>query len=498
MPQVTHAAIDLGSNSFHLVVARVVGDDIHVLDRLKDQVQLARGLDADGNLSDDAQQRALDSLARFNQRLRVVPPHQVRAVGTNTLRRVHDGGDFLARAELALGHPIEIISGAEEARLIYLGVSYDLHDDGGARRLVVDIGGGSTECIVGEGDHILRADSLFMGCVGFTQRFFPDGRLTEAAFEQATVAARLELGPVHRLYRRLGWSDVYGSSGTITAIQDILQANGWGDHSITPVGLHSMRRALVAAGHVDAVTLPGLKPERALVLAGGFAVLDAVFRSLGVEKLVAAQGALREGVLLDMLGRLGHAGGDTREKSVRQLRDRYGADPAQAERVERLALLLLAQVQDRWGLDPGDAERALRWAAQLREIGMAIGYTGYHRHSSYLVENSVLPGFSRGEQCLVAALVLEQRRRIVLDRIRVLVGSQVERTTRLVLLLRLASRLNRTRSPKQRPRIDLQAGERTVHLAFPDGWLDDRPMTRADLETEARAFAEVGYTLTWQ
>ncbi len=494
MPKSTYAAVDLGSNSFHLVVARVVDGEVHVLDKLKDRVRLAAGLDADGNLDAAAQQRALDSLARFNQRLRVVSPEQLRAVGTNTLRKAHGAADFLARAEAALGHPIAIISGQEEARLVYKGVCHDLQDTG-ARRLVVDIGGGSTEVIVGEGVHILRADSLFMGCVGYTLRFFPDGQLTDAAFDRATVAARLELGAVKRLYRSLGWVNAYGSSGTINAVQTVLQANGWCDHCVTTEGLGRLRRAMVEAGSIDALSLPGLKPERAQVLPGGFAVLDAVLRSLHVPQMVAAQGALREGVLLELLAAAGAR--DVRDDTVRRLRDRYHADALQAERVERLALQLLAQVDRAWGLDDGESAQILRWGAQLREIGMAISYAGYHRHGAYLIENSDMPGFSRGDQWLLAALVLGQRRRFHIDRFRQLTGQQYPRALRLALLLRLAARLNRTRSPRPRPWIDLQVDDAAVHLTFPADWLDDRPLTRADLEGEVRYFAEVGYQLTW-
>ena len=495
MPDSTLAALDLGSNSFHLVVARLVQGQLHVVDRVKERVRLAQGLTADGDLDEASQGRAFAALEQFEHRLRAVSASRVRVVGTNTLRKARNGPDFVARAEEILKHRVEIISGYEEARLVYQGVSHEVAD-GGGRRLVVDIGGGSTECIIGEGPQVLRADSLFMGCVSFSERFFPDGVITDDALDRAILAARLELGPVKRIFRGLGWDHCYGSSGTIAAVQEILVANGWADHSVPAEGLRRLRKALRKAGNIKALKLEGLKPERAPVLAGGVAVLSGVFRELHVQEMVASNGALREGVLHDLLGRDGE--GDVRELSVRRMRDRFHADPAQADRVENLALRLLAQVDRAWGLGEPRHKQLIRWAAQLREIGLAIANAGYHKHGAYLVQHTEMPGFARGEKSIVAALILGQRRRLRRDAVEALVGRrQVEEVLRLALILRLASRLTRTRSPRPRPWIDVTVGERALRLDFPAGWLEERPLTVADLQSEVRFFAELGYALEW-
>lgn len=488
------AAVDLGSNSFHMVIARVIDEHhLQVIDKLRERVQLAAGLDDQARLSEDAQARALSCLRRFNQLLESFRPEQVRVIGTNTLRQAANGAEFREKAAAALGRPIEVVSGQEEARLVYLGVLHDSEDDG-ARRLVVDIGGGSTECIIGEGPELLRADSLYMGCIGYTRRFFPDGRITADAMERAITAARLELGPVQRLYRNLGWARAYGSSGTIDAVQTILDQSNWTDHCITPDGLDQLRDALIAAGHADALNLPGLKADRAPVIAGGLAVLCGVFRSLHIEEMVASDGALREGALYDLLGR--QTTHDVRQTTIARLRERYGVDQSQATRVERVAAALGEQARAAWELSDEDLLH-LRWAAQIHEIGQLMAYTGHHRHAAYIVANSNLPGFSRGAQAFLAAVVLAHRRAIVPERVAALVGGQMRRALRLALLLRIAVVVNRTRSPSPRPKIKLDPRGDRVQLTFPPGWLAERPLSRADLETEALFLAPVGFTLSW-
>ncbi len=493
--QRTYAAVDLGSNSFHLLVARDEGGRLSVVDKLKERVRLASGLDAQRELSEDAAGRALECLELFGHRLVHVNPDHVRAVGTNTLRKMADPTTFLARAEAALGHHIEIISGAEEARLVYRGVAHDLADDG-ERRLVVDIGGGSTEVIVGEGSEILRADSLFMGCVEFTQRYFGDGRLTPESFERAIVAARLELGSMHRSFKRLGWSRSLGSSGTINAVQTVLTQNGRSDHCITDAGLDWLIEQLVAARKVRKLALEGLKDERAQVFAGGVAILKGLFRSLRIERMVASTAALREGVIHELVGR--EARHDIRDETVARMGERFGADPVHAERVAELALRLFDQSASGWSLDREEGRRLLRWAAALHEIGKAISYTGYHRHGAYLVANGEMPGFSRGQQALVAALLQGQRRKLVPDRVRELAGHRTDDVLHLIVLLRLATRLSRTRSPNPRPPIALEVDGPNVALHFPDGWLAERPLTLADLEMEAGRIAAAGFRLTWR
>ncbi|MCB9526598.1 MAG: exopolyphosphatase [Myxococcales bacterium] len=495
MPHTTrYAAVDLGSNSFHLVICNAEDAQLTVVDKLKERVRLAAGLDEANRLSEDAQWRALAALRRFGQRLAEFNPERVRVVATNTLRKAVNRETFLAQAREALGHPIEVISGQEEARLVFLGVNRSIEGAAG-RRLVVDIGGGSTECIVGEVDAIARADSLHMGCVSWTQRFFKDGKITADRLDEAIIAARLELGPVQRLYRELGWDVCYGSSGTVNAIQSVLTECGWCEHVIKPEGLDRLQAKLVEAGRVDNVDLPGLKPERRDVVLGGFAVLRAVFRAFKIKAMVASKAALREGVVFDLMGRAHHA--DVRDGTVSRLQARFGLDVPQAERVAEVALRLLDQVGGTLGLPRDEAAEYLGWAAQLHEIGKAVSYTGHHKHGAYIVAHAEMPGFSQGEQAILAALLLGHRRKYKRERIEALGVTRFGLVEKLTLLLRLAVALNRTRSPQPRPEVALKMDGMALELVCPPGYLADRPLTRADLETEARVFASLGYTLTW-
>ena len=489
----TYAAVDLGSNSFHLLVVREVDGGLHIVDKLRERVRIAAILGPDNTLDPELWGPALATLEQFGQRLHDVPQHHVRAVGTNTLRKAVNREVFTRAAEAALGHPIEVISGAEEARMVYIGVAHDL-EDSGERRLVIDIGGGSTECVIGEGLDVLLTDSLYMGCVEFTQRFFGDERITPGQMQEAIVAARLELGSIHRAYREFGWRRSYGSSGTINAVQEVLTQNGQCDHVITVDGLQWLIDQMAGAKRISRLRLKGLKPERAAVFPGGVCILAALFRSLKLEQMVASNAALREGVIYDLLGRRID---DVRDQTVRRMRDRYAADPRQAQRVERLAQTLAESLAGPLGLEFDRAQRFLRWASQLREIGKAISYTGYHRHGAYLIANSDMPGFSRSEQNLLAALVLGQRRKLHPERIAALVGAHTEEAIRLCIVLRLASRLNRTRSPTPRPEIGVAVDDTAIHLTFPPGWLAERPLTLADLELEAQSLSVIGFELSW-
>jgi exopolyphosphatase/guanosine-5'-triphosphate,3'-diphosphate pyrophosphatase len=491
-PPETIAALDLGSNSFHLVVARVVGGIPQVVDRLRERVVLAAGLDKHDQLKEAAQERALACLARFGQRLRTLEPDEVRAVGTNALRKAANARAFLKRAQAALGHPVEVISGHEEARLIYLGVAHDLADDGG-RRLVVDIGGGSTECIVGERFEIHQVDSLFMGCVATTLAHFPDGVLGKGRFEDALMAARLEIEPIERRYRGLGWGHAVGASGTILSIEEALRENGWSRGGITRKGLERLREALLRHKRVEDVRIKGLKEERAEVLPGGLAILLALFEGFGIQRMGVSQGALREGLLYDMLGRIRRE--DVREQTIALFVERYHVDAEHVAAVERTALALLEQAERAWALTGEEQRRLLVWAARLHEIGVTLSYTGYHKHGAYLVANSDMRGFSREDQLRLAALIRNHRRRISEEHLEDLSAELREATLRLTLLLRLAVRLNRARSARATLLPRLTVRERSLALAFPSGWLDARPMTRADLEEEAAYFEEAGYRL---
>lgn len=485
------AAVDLGSNSFHMVVARVHDGHLRVLDRLKERVALAEGFDGRDNLTEAAQRRALECLARFGQRLRDLPARNVRAVGTNALRRARNGRDFLSKADAVLGHPIEVIPGREEARLIYLGVAHARSADPG-KRLVVDVGGGSTECVIGRGFEPKLLDSLDMGCVTWSLRHFPDGRVTRKSMRRATVAARLEVRTISRRYRRMGWSVCLGSSGTVLAVEQVLRAAGWTDQGITADALRRLRDAIVEAGRTDRLDLPGLDPERAGVLPGGVAILLAVMTGLKVQRMLTSSGALREGVLHDLLGRFAHE--DVRDRTIRRFARRWGVDPAQAARVESTAMRALRAVEPRWVAGGGEARKLLSWAARVHEVGLSVAYSGHHRHGAYLVANADLAGFSRDDQQALAAMILGHRRRLSAEAFDTLPGDRT-RVLRLCVLLRLAVLLHRDRSDRRAPALRVRARGSDVELRFPDGWLARHPLTRADLEEERRSLEEAGVRL---
>ena len=456
------AAVDLGSNSFHMVIARVRGNELLLLDRLRERVQLAAGLGKKGQLDEAAQARAVAALERFGERLRDVP--SVRAVGTNTLRKAKNSRQFLTAACKALGHPIEVVSGREEARLIYLGVAHTTPDQSG-RRLVVDIGGGSTECILGERFEPLVAESLHMGCVSFSRRFFPDGAITREGFKQAEIAAQLELQTIRRRFQSFGWDSALGTSGTILAIKELANEGG----AITRSALRKLRKSLVSVGNTtDLTKLPGLSAERANVLPGGLAILLAVFESLGVERLGTSDGALREGLLYDLLGRFRHE--DVRGRTISNLEERYHVDREQAARVERTALRLLDAVAAPWKLTRQRHRQLLGWSARLHEIGMTVAYSSYHKHGGYLLTHSDLPGFSIDERRTLATLVRAHRRKLTRDAFQDAIGLSGERLLRLCLILRLAVVLNRGRSPRT-AKLDLKTNARAQHPP----WLQRHP-----------------------
>jgi exopolyphosphatase/guanosine-5'-triphosphate,3'-diphosphate pyrophosphatase len=478
----TVAAVDLGSNSFHLLVARVANGVPTVVDRLREQVQLAAGLDEEERLTRRARQRALECLERFGQRLANLAPERVRAVATSALRVAKNAREFLSDAESALGHPIEVVAGREEARLIYLGVSHNLEDQPG-RRLVMDIGGGSTECILGERFEPLLVDSLEMGCVAFSRRYFSGGAIRRRDYEEAVLAARLEVRGVATRFKAMGWQSAVGSSGTISAVEQVLRENGWSESGIQERGLARLAEALVDAGHVDRIDLKGLKEERRHVLPGGLAILQALFEGFGLDKIDTSYGALREGVLFDLLGRLHHE--DARDRTIRAFEERYHVDRAQAERVEKTALDFLGQTSAAWKLDREEGARFLSWAARLHEVGLVLSFEGYHRHGAYIVRNADMPGFSKDDQELLATLLGTHRRKLKNADFRHLPARVRETAVRLAVLLRLAVRFHRSRSLAPLPAIRLLATKGGLAIELPEGWLDKNPLTRTDLEAEA-------------
>ncbi|HEX5137218.1 MAG TPA: exopolyphosphatase [Planctomycetota bacterium] len=486
------AAVDLGSNSFHLLVARVANGVPTIVDRLREQVQLAAGLDADGRLTRRARQRALECLERFGQRLRDLSPERVRAVATSALRDARNAREFLAEADRALGHPIEVVAGREEARLIYLGVSHNLKDEPG-RRLVVDIGGGSTECILGERFEPLLVDSLEMGCVAFSRRFFSGGAIRRRRYEEAVLAARLEVRGAATRFKELGWQGAVGSSGTISAVEQAIRGSGWGDSGITVRGLARLADRIIDLGHVDRLDLPGLKEERRPVLPGGLAILQALFEGFGLDRMETSYGALREGVLFDLLGRLQHE--DARDRTIRAFEERYHVDLAQAQRVEKTALALLEQVAGTWKLDREEGARFLSWAARLHEIGLVLSFEGHHRHGAYIVRNADMAGFSKDDQELLATLIGAHRRKLRRAEFRHLPPRARETAMRLAVLLRLAVRFHRSRAATPLPAVKLLAHKGGLAVELPEGWLDRNPLTRTDLEAEIERLEPLGFDL---
>jgi len=487
------AAVDLGSNSFHMVVARYSHGQLVILDRLREMVRLAAGLNDSGRLDDASVARALRCLERFGQRLRAMHADSVRVVGTNALRRAKRKRWFLEHARAALGHPIEIISGLEEARLIYSGVAHTspMSPD---KRLVVDIGGGSTEVVIGEGFDPLLLESLSVGCVGLTTSFFDDGRISEKRFERARTAVRLELEPISEAYRKLGWLQAFGSSGTVRVIGDVVRRLNPDSPRITLDHLRSLAQRVIAAGHVDDLDLEDIDAERAPVFPAGLAILLEIVENLGVDRVRVAEGAMREGLLYDLMGRFTDE--DARVRTVRAMELRYHVDALQADRVEATAVNLLQQVESEWGLEDVLAESILRWGARLHETGLDIAHSKYHRHSAYLLEHADMPGFPREEQLLLAGIVGGHRRQPSFESLEDLMPPWDRHAEFLIVLLRLAVLLHRGRSPQPLPEARLHVKGRTLNLELPQRWMKEHPLTLEDLEQERAYLKDAGFRLS--
>lgn len=482
----TVAAIDLGSNSFRLQVGRVVENQIYTLDSLKEPVRLASGLTADKRLDAPSQARALEALRRFGERLRGLDNGAVRAVATNALRVAKNASEFLPLAEEALGFPIEIIAGREEARLIYLGASHSL-PTAAHKRLVVDIGGGSTEFIIGKRHDPQLMESLYMGCVSYTLRFFPDRKIDKNRLREAQVAAAKEIELIAHDYQRLGWKEAVGSSGSARAIADVLEMNGLnpnGESGITRVGLEKFCTLLIKAGSAEALDLPGVKGDRLPVLPGGVAIMLAVFEELGLERMTYADGALRLGVLYDLLGRFHDH--DMRDSTVAQFRRRYQVEADQVERVESTALAALNQLTD--GAPSEDDVHFLSWASRLHEIGISVAHNAYHKHGAYILTYADMPGFSKKDQARLAMVVLGHRGK--LEKLKGFSG--VDTAWRLVFCLRLAVLLHRTRDDRELPVWSVSMLGNGFKLDLPAEWLASNPWTAAAFGEEATVWQQIG------
>jgi len=486
------AAIDLGSNSFHLIITRVEHGEMRPVEVLSEKVQLGAGVDND-LLHEDAIQRGLDCLTRFAQLLDSVEPQRVRVVGTNALRQAHNRREFTVRAAEILGTRVDVIYGSEEARLVYLGVAHTLADDARSR-LVVDIGGGSTEFIIGKRFEPKRLESLQMGCVTFTSRFFPDGRISAENYRRAYNQARLETSHIARQFNASHWVEAVGSSGTLNAISSVVAAYGWTTGVITRKALDKLEKKLLKFRDFDDIKLNGLSENRRNVIVAGVAVAAALFDILGIKKMRTSKGALREGVIYDLMGRLEHE--DVRERTVNALIQRYGADEATAAIVERRCRLLYDATREDWKLDAQDWE-LLHWSARCHEIGMAISHKHFNRHTAYLLRNADLPGFSQEEQELLAIIAQGHRGKIDTLLLDTIGGARHKRLVYLLAIVRLACRFKYVEILEQMPDFKVEAAENALTLAFPEGWIEAHPLTVSELEQEQGLLEKLGLALSY-
>lgn len=472
------AALDLGSNSFHLLIARIDSDKIRYLDRHKEMVRLAEGLDSTNRLSDEVAERAFSALHRFAEIIDGIDKDSVRVAGTNTMRTMRSGDDFLEKAESILGAPINIISGIEEARLIYLGVTQDLAPSED-RRLVVDIGGGSTELIVGQGLSPRRLESLYMGCVSYSCRFFKDGVINQESYDKALRGARRELRAHAGKFSSNNWREAVGSSGTIRTVGEIVNNNWPDEHDITLRGLEKLSKRLVKAGHVDAIDLTGLKADRRTVIAGGAAILHAIFLELGIERMQVSSYAMKEGIIHDLAGRVRRS--DARDITVANMMINYRVDEQQSARVEAHASSLLKLLKNDLSTKVKYAQKLISWAASLHEIGLTISHSGFQKHGAYIVLNADMLGFSKLEQKQISFLVLNQRRRI-----RAVAESyHFTADWLLVLIFRLACLFCRSRKDVELPAIEFKVSKKKFVVKVDEEWLASRPLTREELESES-------------
>ncbi len=489
----TIAAIDLGSNSFHMVVAEENQGQLVILDRMREMVRLAEGLDHLGKLDEEVEKRALDCLSRFGQRIRSLDAQCVSTVGTNTLRRIANSDDFLFQAVQALGFSIEIISGFEEARLVYQGVAHTLEQDQHSK-LIIDIGGGSTELIIGEGFTPQLLNSLEMGCVMMTQKFFPDGKIKSKRLQAARIFVLQRMKAIHYTYRRLGWESAIGSSGSIKSIASViremkLQKND----GINRESLTKLVAICSDYKKIKKLDLPGLSEKRVPVFLGGLIILSGVFEALGIEHMHVSEGALREGLLYDMVGR--RQNNDIRNKSINALSNRFHVDQQHAQRIELTAFDFFQQLENNWFDDIQHAENLLRWACELHEIGRNISHSSFQKHGAYIIENADLAGFSRQEQYRLSAIVRSHRGKLTKDGFNEANKEQRNNLIHLVVVLRLSVIFHRSRIENELPEIKIIASEKEITLKLPDKWLNEHPLTINDLEQESEYLLGVGLKL---
>ncbi|UPQ87894.1 guanosine-5'-triphosphate,3'-diphosphate diphosphatase [Vibrio sinaloensis] len=483
-----YAAIDLGSNSFHMLVVRHIDGSVQTMAKIKRKVRLAAGLDENNALSQEAMQRGWDCLSLFAERLQDIPKQNIRIVGTATLRTATNADVFLQTANQILGHNIEVICGEEEAATIYRGVA---HTSGGSgRRLVVDIGGASTELIIGEGFEAKALTSLKMGCVTWLERHFKDRQLTASNFNNAIQAAKQTLEPILERYSQIGWDVCVGASGTVQALQEIMLAQGM-DEVITHSKLKRLQKQAMLADHLEELEIEGLTLERALVFPSGLSILIAIFELLQIESMTLAGGALREGLVYDMVDELKQD--DIRARTITSVQNRYQMDIAYSEQVANMAGKLLAECQPDWIAEPHGA-MLLEVAAKLHEIGLTIDFKKGGEHSAYLLQSLDLPGFTRAQKHLLGELTRRYREQLTsLPEQHALSSTSAKRVLRL---LRLSVLLTHRRNPELEPNVTLSSNDDKLTLTIKGDWLQANPLTAAELEIEANRQSDIGWPLS--
>lgn len=484
------AAVDLGSNSFHLVIARIVDGALQLLHREKQKVQLADGLDNDLFLSDEAMERGLTVLKQFATTLNGIPESSVRVIATYTLRRARNSASFLRLANQVFPYPIEVIAGQEEARLIYQGVAHFEHYDG--LRLVMDIGGGSTEFAIGQQLNPLKLSSRNMGCVSYAKAFFPRGKITAKRFERAILQAEQELEPIVSAYRKMGWQQAVGTSGTIKTIKDIISALGWHPVAMTLPHLLELKNLLLQFDSYEDINLPGLTDDRKQLICPGLAILIAAFQMLDIQEMLYVDAALREGVLYEMSDRLQHH--DIRSHTMASLVKRYAVDTEQSERVRNTALTIFSQVKDKWQLNEHWAE-VLDWCATVYEVGLQINSSSIQRHSAYILNNTSLPGFNQEQQQLLATLVRFHRRKIKPEDFPSFYLYDPTEAIYALVMFRLAIIFNQKRRDDVIPPIQLMAKPYGLALQLPDDWCKQQPVLAADLLQEQQFLRKIAFVL---
>jgi exopolyphosphatase len=486
------AAIDMGSNSFHMVVARVVGQSLQIISRHKQRVHLASGLDSQQNLDQAAIQRGLNCLTMFAERLQGFAPENVRIAATYTLRQARNAHVFLKRAESIMPYPIEIIPGTEEARLIYLGVAHTQPDTG--RKLIVDIGGGSTELVIGEefDTHVLY--SKHMGCVSYNKNHFQNTKLNSTNFAAAQLAAQQKMESITSQYRKFGWDKAVGSSGTIKAIREVLIASGYSDGVITSKRLNQLIEQVLSFKTTEDLDLPGLTDDRKPVFAAGLAILSAVFSALNIDEMIYSDGALREGLLYEMEDRFRHS--DIRTRTANAMAKQYNIDIDQANRVKHAAEYFYDQIDTHPGLAKSELSILLGWGALLHEVGLSISYPGFHRHSAYLLRHSTMPGFNLEQQTVLATLVRFQRKALKLEEMPELSIYKRKHLYPLIRTLRIATALNGQRTDEPLPTINIKAEKEHWQLTLPVSWLSSNKLLAADLIKEQEYWQKAGWQLS--